>query len=166
MCWLFVRSLLSWQWSVHLSLVFLAPFFMESCLQHRNSQKSHVFNYLEGGCSDVGIGLFCQVTSNRVRENDLRLCQGMFRLDIRKNFSKNVVQHWNRQTGKWWNHLPWRYLKDTWMRHLGTCFSGGLSSAWLMDGHNDLKGLIQPKLFYPVLYILCSADSFALSPVE
>lgn len=35
-----------------------------------------------------------------------------------------------------------------------------------MDGHSDLKGPFQPKFFYSVLYILCSADSFALSAVE
>lgn len=38
------------------------------------------------------------------------------------------------------------------MRHLGTWFSGELSSAELMVRLNDLKGLFQPKQFYD--YIL------------
>ncbi|GAB0179108.1 hypothetical protein GRJ2_000376100 [Grus japonensis] len=56
-----------------------------------------VYSFLRTGSGDGGAELFSLVSNDRMCGNGLKLCQGRFRLDIRKHFfTERVVKHCNR----------------------------------------------------------------------
>ncbi|KAF4795893.1 hypothetical protein TURU_088530 [Turdus rufiventris] len=58
-----------------------------------------LYNYLKGGCRQVGVNLSSQARNNRMRGNGLQLHWGRFGLAIRRNFyTERVVKHWNGLT--------------------------------------------------------------------
>ncbi|TRZ10606.1 hypothetical protein HGM15179_016503 [Zosterops borbonicus] len=55
-----------------------------------------LYNFLKGGCRQLGVGLFLHAATDRMRGHSLKLHQGKYRLDIRKKFfTERVIKYWN-----------------------------------------------------------------------
>ena len=56
-----------------------------------------LYSFLRRTSGEGGADLFSLLFTDRTCGNDSKLCQGRFRLDIRKCFlTERVVKHWNR----------------------------------------------------------------------
>lgn len=71
------------------------------------------------------MGLYSQVTSERIQGKSFKVHQSRFRLVIRKSFFKEmVIRHWNRLSREV-AETP-SHLRAVWVWHLEAWFSGGL----------------------------------------
>lgn len=61
------------------------------------------------------------------------------------------LKGWSGCPGMWWNHHPWKHLKNVWMWHLGTWFRAEHAGFRLVIGLHDLRS-------FPALRILWFYD--------
>ena len=123
------------------------------------------FQYLKAVSKQEGEWLFTRVESDRTRKNGLKLRQGRFRFDMRRNFfTQRVTMHWNRLPKEAVDPPPLEAFKARLDVALGSLVW------WLATLHiagglklNDHCGPFQPRPFYDSRIDSMILDIFFLS---
>lgn len=77
-----------------------------------------LFCFLRRGSREADVELFDPASSDKMHENVSKMCEGRFKLGIRKHyFQWGMVKHWNR--------LPKRYVISVSNRYLENAHNWG-----------------------------------------
>ena len=84
------------------------------------SLHTHIQARWRADTGEVVTVQLARLSADRMRGNGIKLLQGRFRLDIKKNFSEGEVLQWHSCPGRWWSHCPWRCSRTVQVWHRGT----------------------------------------------